>query len=198
MVLLPRLFNLVFIVPAVYTVAVMAHIFWQGLLPTSGKRRQLSIFLIRIIFLYFIVFMPVAISVLVGNFVYFESNWRYYVPTVMTHLQGILTTLLCYCTNREVADSMKKVLQCNWSNDDETPSSRNSLNVLDEERAGVSCWLHWKLFGSLMSQNFRSQTMNGVERSAACDDHEEEQQQEEHDKAQQEEEDEEEEIMFHG
>lgn len=109
--------NGVFVLPAIYAVGALTHILWKGLLPKSGTRRMLALFLIRIIFLYFVAFVPVAASVLIGNFVFFDTNWGYYVPAVMTHLQGVLTTILCYYTNQEYTDSMQKVLRCNWSND---------------------------------------------------------------------------------
>eukprot|EP00977_Amphora_coffeiformis_P026744 scaffold29618_cov183-Amphora_coffeaeformis.AAC.6 len=105
----------IFILPSLYALAIMAHILLKGMLPGSGRRRVLALFLIRIIFLYIAVFLPLSLSLLIGNFVYFESNWAYYIPAVMTHLQGILTTLLVYFTNPKIAESMKKVLQCDWT-----------------------------------------------------------------------------------
>eukprot|EP00522_Entomoneis_paludosa_P008699 CAMPEP_0172443848 /NCGR_PEP_ID=MMETSP1065-20121228/4037_1 /TAXON_ID=265537 /ORGANISM="Amphiprora paludosa, Strain CCMP125" /LENGTH=475 /DNA_ID=CAMNT_0013194207 /DNA_START=162 /DNA_END=1589 /DNA_ORIENTATION=- len=117
----------VFVLPSMYAVAVLAHIMWKGMLPQTGKRRTLAVFLMRIIFLYFLVFVPLAISILVGNFFYFESSWGYYVPAVMNHLQGILTTLLIYCTNKKISASMNKVLCCDCRPDD--PRLRQSLSL---------------------------------------------------------------------
>ena len=119
--------NGVFVMPAIYATGALTHILWNGLLPKTGRRRQLAIFMIRIIFLYFVVFLPVAISVLIGNFVFFGTDWGYYVPAVMTHLQGILTTSLCYWTNKDYSDSMDKVLRCDWkSGTDEDANDRSN------------------------------------------------------------------------
>ena len=104
------------------------------------KQSQFAIFLIRIIFLYFVVFIPVATSVLIGNFVYFSSDWGYYIPAVMTHLQGILTTLLCYFTHEDIAHSTKKVLRCDWR--DSTSRTFSSITVSNSQR---------KLFATVFS-----------------------------------------------
>ena len=84
--------------------------------------------------------MPVVISVLIGNFVYFSSDWGYYIPAVMTHLQGILTTLLCYFTHEDIAHSTKKVLRCDWR--DSTSRTFSSITVSNSQR---------KLFATVFS-----------------------------------------------
>mmetsp|Transcript_18138 Transcript_18138/g.49498 ORF Transcript_18138/g.49498 Transcript_18138/m.49498 type:complete len:547 (-) Transcript_18138:67-1707(-) len=118
----------VFALPSVYAVFVLVDIMWRGMLPPTGKRRALAIFLMRIVFLYFVVFIPLAMSILIGNFVYFESSWGYYVPAVMTHLQGILTTLLIYFTNDKIATSMRKVLKCDWRPEDNNSAMASTLH----------------------------------------------------------------------
>jgi len=107
--------NAMFFFPAIYAVGALAHIFWKGLMPQSGRRRTIALFLIRIMVLYFVIFMPTGISVLFGSFFYFKSDWAFYVPAAMTHLQGILQTILCYNTNPAIRQSIQKILICDWS-----------------------------------------------------------------------------------
>eukprot|EP00522_Entomoneis_paludosa_P002707 CAMPEP_0172473956 /NCGR_PEP_ID=MMETSP1065-20121228/69115_1 /TAXON_ID=265537 /ORGANISM="Amphiprora paludosa, Strain CCMP125" /LENGTH=194 /DNA_ID=CAMNT_0013232133 /DNA_START=464 /DNA_END=1048 /DNA_ORIENTATION=- len=45
----------------------------------------------------------------------------------MNHLQGILTTALIYCTNEDIAQSMRKVVCCDWRPD--TPQSHSSFST---------------------------------------------------------------------
>mmetsp|Transcript_2779 Transcript_2779/g.7105 ORF Transcript_2779/g.7105 Transcript_2779/m.7105 type:complete len:493 (+) Transcript_2779:73-1551(+) len=109
--------HIMFFFPANYAVAALVHIFWKGLMPKSGQRQQIALLLIRIMVLYFAIFMPTGIAQLVGSFVYFKSDWIFYIPAVLYHFHGILQTMLCYSTNPAIRQSIQKILMCNWSGD---------------------------------------------------------------------------------
>jgi len=115
--------NITFFLPATYAAAALVHIFWKGLMPQSGRRRQISLFLIRIMIFFFAIFMPTGLSKIIGSFVYFKRDWGVFVPATMSHFQGIVQTILCYCTNADIRQSIQRILICNWSGDDDTEES---------------------------------------------------------------------------
>lgn len=62
----------ILIVPLVYCLYVVGRIWWMGLLPQAGKRRALSLFLMRLILVYFLGWAP---FLLLGvSFGYFAST----------------------------------------------------------------------------------------------------------------------------
>lgn len=59
----------ILIFPMLYSLFIMGRILRRGMLPKAGKRRALSIFLMRLIVVYFVGWMPFLIFCFLGNFI---------------------------------------------------------------------------------------------------------------------------------
>ena len=140
-------FYLVFVpmimfVPTTYVFGATLHIYWHGLLPPGGKTRKISFFLLRIVFVYLIVWAPFLGIAIIGNFVTIDS-WVQFITSVTSHLQGLVTTVVVFYTNPQLRKSMNSVMRCDWKTIDfEEPEP-------DEENDGGSRW--WEMGRRLRS-----------------------------------------------
>ena len=104
-------------VPLVFAIYVTADILIYRLLPPTGKRRALSMFLLRLCFLYFAIWLPFLILFLVGNFVVINPlvHW---IGAAISHLQGLFSALFCL-TNPEIFRSFVILLTCQDASSEE-------------------------------------------------------------------------------
>lgn len=159
------LFSALFMIPSVYAVAAAIHIFWKGLLPKAGKRRAIAIFLMRIILVYLVVFLPLGLSIILGNFVQYRTDWGYFVPALMTHFQGIITASLCYCTNQEMQQSMNRVILCRWGHSEAESAMRvrGSAAASRDPSHSLSVWF-WRnpSRSQLGNRSFLKKSTSGI------------------------------------
>ena len=96
--------------PLAYAAYVVCDIVWHNLLPPTGKRRALSLFLLRLAFLYFAIWLPFLFLFLVGNFVVINPlvHW---IGAAISHLQGLCSALFCL-TNKDIRRSFLLVVTC--------------------------------------------------------------------------------------
>ncbi|CAJ1934636.1 unnamed protein product [Cylindrotheca closterium] len=100
--------------PFAYSVFVVGRIFWKGMLPQAGKRRKLSIFLIRLISVYFFGWTPFLLLTFIGNFNTL-SPWINWGGAAMSHFQGCISAFVVFYTSDDIGRQMKLVLRCNLS-----------------------------------------------------------------------------------
>ena len=99
------------LIPCTYAFGVMFHIYWYKLLPPEGRRRSIALFLVRIVAVYFLVWFPFVMILLLGNFVAM-SPWITFAKSALSHLQALFTTAVCYYTNNELKASMREIMLC--------------------------------------------------------------------------------------
>jgi hypothetical protein len=87
-------------IPILYATYVVFNIWRRKLLPPIGRRRALAIFLLRLVFLYFAVWLPFLVVSLVGNFVPI-SPWIFWSGTLISHFQGLMSVVFCL-TNKDM------------------------------------------------------------------------------------------------
>lgn len=104
-------------IPLIFASYVTADIFMHKLLPPTGKRRALSMFLLRLCFLYFAVWLPFLVLFLVGNFVVINPvvHW---IGAAISHLQGLFSALFCL-TNTDISLSFMILVTCRNASDED-------------------------------------------------------------------------------
>jgi hypothetical protein len=97
-------------IPVCFAAYVVGDIWYHKLLPPTGKRRRLSMFLLRLAVLYFAVWLPFLILFLLGNFIVINPliHW---IGAVISHLQGLLSAMFCL-TNGEIGKAFLEVVTC--------------------------------------------------------------------------------------
>ena len=98
-------------IPAAYSFCAVFHIYWNELMPPEGRRRKIAMFLLRVVLLYFIVWLPFMLIGAVNMFVPFNT-WIFYITAMISHLQGLMTALLCYYTDDDIKSQMRKIMFC--------------------------------------------------------------------------------------
>lgn len=106
MVYIPLMLGL----PLAFAGYVVVDIMYRGLLPPTGRRRQLSMFLLRLCCLYFAIWFPFLILFLIGNFVRIRPliHWM---GALLSHLQGLVSALFCL-TNQAINHAFYLTLTC--------------------------------------------------------------------------------------
>lgn len=107
--------------PLVFAAYAATNIITKGLLPPTGKRRVLSMFLLRLCFLYFAIWLPFLVLFLVGNFVVI-NQLVFWTGAAISHLQGLFSVLFCL-TNKDIQKSFVNILTCRTDYDDQADSS---------------------------------------------------------------------------
>ena len=131
--------------PLLYAVYVLVDIIKNKLLPPTGKRRALTMFLLRLCFLYFAVWFPFLVLFLVGNFVVINPliHWT---GAAISHLQGLFSAVFCL-TNEDIRRSFILVVKCQpaWVEDeDQTPASSGPSADLSIELAQSTLFPFWR------------------------------------------------------
>ncbi|CAJ1934637.1 unnamed protein product [Cylindrotheca closterium] len=111
--------------PFAYSVFVVGRIFWKGMLPQTGKRRKLSIFLIRLVSVYFFGWTPFLLLTFIGNFDTL-SPWINWGGAAMSHFQGCISAFVVFYTSDDIARQMKLVLRCNLFEGSDDPRQETS------------------------------------------------------------------------
>mmetsp|Transcript_12207 Transcript_12207/g.29084 ORF Transcript_12207/g.29084 Transcript_12207/m.29084 type:complete len:385 (-) Transcript_12207:255-1409(-) len=106
--------------PFMYSLFVIGRIILKGMLPQSGKRRKLSIFLMRLIGVYFFGWTPFLTFAFMGNAVHL-SSWVFWGGAAMSHLQGLISAVVVFCTSDDIRRQMILVLRCNFSDSSDPP-----------------------------------------------------------------------------
>jgi hypothetical protein len=122
-------------VPLLYAGYVLWDIYKRQLLPPLGQRRALSLFLLRLVFLYFTVCFPFLVLFTIGNFVYVGS-WYHYVGSIISHLQGLMSVLFCM-TNPDIKKAVVILLTCRPANSEgngDTDETSKTLQVEMEQQ----------------------------------------------------------------
>jgi len=79
-------------IPLVYAVYVTCHVLYNGLLPPSGKMREISIFFLRIIIVFVVMWLPgLVVMFAVGG----SSPWALYISGIWAHMQGTVSAAVC-------------------------------------------------------------------------------------------------------
>ena len=95
-------------VPMMYAAYVLFDIYRNKLLPPMGRRRNLSLFLLRLVFLYFAIWFPFLLIACVGNFAVVKP-FIIWMGAVISHLQGLVSALFCL-TNKDIRQAVKDFL----------------------------------------------------------------------------------------
>ena len=96
--------------PLIFAAYVVFDILYRGLLPPTGRRRQLSMFLLRLCCLYFAIWFPFLVLISTGNFVRI-SPLVHWIGALLSHLQGMLSALFCL-TNKAIYNAFYLTLTC--------------------------------------------------------------------------------------
>lgn len=114
---------LTILIPSFYAVVAMLHIWKRKLLPPAGRRRRIALFLIRVIVVYLGVWGPF----LVVYFLLYAIDlnpWYQFSISMLSHLQGMITSILCYNTDDDLKASMKRVMRCRCRSDNGSSQER--------------------------------------------------------------------------
>jgi hypothetical protein len=116
--------------PIVFASYVVVDILKNKLLPPTGKRRALTMFLLRLCFLYFAIWLPFLILFLVGNFIIINPliHWT---GAAISHLQGLFSAMFCL-TNQDIRTSFGLVITCqpaHLEDNDDAPTSLPSNEI---------------------------------------------------------------------
>jgi hypothetical protein len=118
---------LTLLIPFNYTLGVMFHIYWYKLLPAEGRRRNIALFLGRVVAVYFLAWFPFLVIILIGNFVTINP-WVNFTKSSISHLQALFTTVVCYHTNDELKASMRAIIWCDrCSQENPEPDGTSTL-----------------------------------------------------------------------
>jgi hypothetical protein len=144
------------LIPCTYAFGVMFHIYWYKLMPSEGRSRNIALFLVRIVAVYFFVWLPFLLQALVGNFVTM-SSWVNFTTSAISHLQALFTTVVCYYTSTDLKASMRAIMLCdrcgrNAQTDGPPPRSFFGMSSLQFRRASTG--------SSKLILNKRSSTKN--------------------------------------
>lgn len=155
-------------IPLLFAACVMFDIVRNKLMPPTGKRRALSMFLLRLCFLYFAIWLPFLILFLVGNFVVINPliHW---IGAAISHLQGLFSALFCL-TNKDIHRSFVLLVSCQpastedrrdssdlYSGHEGGETSRSSLERCSN-RGSMSRVISWVLGGGGGSQSGRTRS----------------------------------------
>lgn len=116
----------ILVIPICYFFYVMIDIWRRNLLPPLGRRRNLSLFLLRMIALYFTIWFPFLVVSLVGNFVQL-SVWVKWAGALISHCQGIVTAVFCL-TNPDIMEAFQATIRCRAPPTSDAGFSRPSLS----------------------------------------------------------------------
>jgi hypothetical protein len=96
--------------PVAYFTYVIFDIWKRGLLPPMGRRRNLSLYFFRLVFVYFFMWFPFALICTVGNFVNI-SSWIFWAGAAWSHLQGLASALVSL-TKPDIKEAVVSFLCC--------------------------------------------------------------------------------------
>jgi hypothetical protein len=98
-------------IPILYATYVTYDIWKRKLLPPIGRRRALTIFLLRLVFLYFAIWPFVITTALIGNFVPL-SPWISWTGQLISHFQGLLSVLFCMTNDKDMRFAVLDLVSC--------------------------------------------------------------------------------------
>lgn len=131
--------------PLCYAVYVVWDIWWRNLLPASGLRRNISIFLMRLCFLYFLIWAPFMILYFIGDFVIVNA-WIQWSGAALSHFQGIISVCF-YMTNEDINKAVWSVICCRKSV--ENCNEQEGLQHSTWANLTASSWFpSWKFFSA--------------------------------------------------
>eukprot|EP00980_Cylindrotheca_fusiformis_P020624 scaffold7691_cov97-Cylindrotheca_fusiformis.AAC.4 len=120
----------ILLLPCIYSLGVLFDILWNKLMPSQGKRRKISIFLIRLVGVYFLVWLPFVVSAFVGNFVALDS-WIFWGGAAISHFQGAISSVVVYYTNDDIRRQIKAMLCCGFFKEEDPDNMRSSTESID-------------------------------------------------------------------
>jgi hypothetical protein len=98
-------------IPLLYALYVLFDIWRRKLLPPVGRRgRTLSLFLLRLVFIYFILWSPFLLFCSLGTVVELNS-WIFFSGAVFAPMQGICTALFCM-GNGDIREAVISFVTC--------------------------------------------------------------------------------------
>jgi hypothetical protein len=147
-------------IPLVYAAYVFIDVWRSRLMPQAGRRRNISLFLLRLVCLYFIVWAPYLVVCLLGNFVVVDS-WIFWAGAAVSHLQGLLTVLFSL-TRDDVREAVQSFVTCRSAEgtaleNQEATSMRRGIGKSTFSSNGVNML---SIRGSLWRKMRQSSAMN--------------------------------------
>lgn len=141
-------FPLLIAIPLVYAVCVTCHVLYKGLLPPSGKKREISIFFLRIIVVFGLMWLPaLLIFFALGG----TNPWVLYFSAIWAHMQGTVSAAVCMI-KLDIRLAVKDFMTCRTFQSNREFDNRNkSCRRLDG-----SSWLQ------LSSSSWRLSTANNI------------------------------------
>lgn len=136
-------------IPLLFATYVLVDILKNKLMPPTGKRRALTMFLLRLCFLYFAIWLPFLVLFLLGNFIVINPliHWT---GAAISHLQGLFSAMFCL-TNHDILKSFYLVVTCQ-------PASRQEE---DSQTGGQSTELSLEMVNSGVFRFFRRLSSDG-------------------------------------
>ena len=98
-------------------------------MPPIGRRRNLSLFLLRLVFLYFFAWAPFLFLALIGDFIQLDA-WVMWAGALVSHLQGLICAGFCL-TNQDVLEAFLAVISC------ERPPTGGEQHMILESTEGM-------------------------------------------------------------
>eukprot|EP00980_Cylindrotheca_fusiformis_P012131 scaffold2929_cov107-Cylindrotheca_fusiformis.AAC.10 len=130
----------ILLLPCIYSLGVLFDILRNKLMPSEGKRRKISIFLIRLVGVYFLVWLPFVVSAFVGNFVALDS-WIFWGGAAISHFQGAISSVVVYYTNDDIRRQIKAMLCCGFFKEDDPDNMRSSTESIDRVSSRIQSGL---------------------------------------------------------
>ena len=120
------------LIPILYVVYVLYDIWKRDLLPKQGRRRNLSIYFFRLIFVYFFMWTPSLFFSLLGNFVKL-SPWVYWIGATWSHLQGLASSIATL-TKPDIKDAVLSFLACKSMQHPDSVEEHNHVTTHSSSR----------------------------------------------------------------
>lgn len=119
---------LLFVLPLIYILLVIVHIFRNDLLPSHGNGRYLAVFFTRLLVVFVVMWLP-SIILIYG---YSSKNyWAAIIGGAWSHLQGVVSAILCL-RKPDIGESFCHFLTC----------TKAKSGVFDDENSGnTQSWI---------------------------------------------------------
>jgi hypothetical protein len=102
-------------IPLVWALGIGAHVWYHRLMPPTGKRRVFTIFFVRSIVVYVVMWVPYFIVGLAGS----RSPWLVFAAGSWGHLQGVVSSSIVL-TKPDIWHAFVRLLRCQCCSPDPT------------------------------------------------------------------------------
>ena len=131
--------NCVMGVPTTYCMYVLWDVYRRNLLPSKGKRRQLSLYILRLVFVFFFMWIPFTLVGSMGSIVQYDP-WIHWSCVVYSHVQAAVSVCVAM-TKPDIQQAVIHTITCRdtiQESDEVIMKRRNSQRRKSAQISGFS------------------------------------------------------------